>query len=71
MRIGNRTMSTDATLFAVAPHMHQLGIYEKVVAESSLDGEVVMFDGPYDFDDQFFYCIDEFSFAQTPPVSGI
>ena len=121
---GYCTMSIDATVFAVAPHMHQLGIYEKVVAESSLDGDVVLWDGAYDFDDQsydviepvqmaagdrvrvecthenttnldvrfgestlsemcfagiyrypsdgsIFYCIDEFSFAQTPPVSGI
>ena len=32
------TMSSDVTLFAVAPHMHQLGIYEKVTAESSRRG---------------------------------
>jgi hypothetical protein len=121
--VGYCTMSIDATLFAVAPHMHQLGIYERVVAESSIDGDVVLWDGPYNFDDQsydviepvqmaagdrvrvecthenttsqdvrfgestlaemcfaglyrypsdgsVFYCIDEFSFGSTTPVSG-
>jgi hypothetical protein len=52
------TMSNDVTLFAVAPHMHQLGVYEKVVAESGAKGEVTLFDGPYDFDDQSYHLIE-------------
>ena len=30
--IGHCTMSDDFTIFAAAPHMHQLGIYEKAIA---------------------------------------
>jgi hypothetical protein len=52
------TMSSDVTLFAVAPHMHQLGVYEKVVAESATKGEVTLFDGPYNFDDQSYHLIE-------------
>src|SRR6185436_18721682 len=47
---GYCTMSADVTLIAVAPHMHQIGIYEKVTAMSSSAGEVVIHDAPYDFD---------------------
>jgi len=46
------TMTHDATLFAVAPHMHQLGVHFKAVAHSSLMGEVVLSDRPYNFDAQ-------------------
>jgi hypothetical protein len=53
-------MSHDSTLFAVAPHMHQLGIYEKVVVERAFDDDVVLFDGPYDFSEQIIY--------DVPPV---
>jgi len=56
--IGHCTMAEDATLFAVAPHMHQLGIYEKVVAESAAQGEVTLFDGPYDFNRQSYHLMD-------------
>jgi hypothetical protein len=55
---GYCSMSSDVTLFAVAPHMHQLGVYEKVVAESDANGEVTLFDGPYDFDDQSYHLIE-------------
>jgi hypothetical protein len=52
------TMSNDVTLFAVAPHMHQLGVYERVFAESATKGEVTLFDGPYNFDDQSYHLIE-------------
>jgi len=52
------SMSNDVTLFAVAPHMHQLGVYEKVTAESGAKGEVKLFDGPYNFDDQSYHLIE-------------
>src|SRR6185436_14385953 len=58
VHVGFCTMSSDVTVFAVAPHMHQLGIYEKVFAESSVDGEVVLYDGPYDFNEQSSYRVD-------------
>jgi hypothetical protein len=45
----------DATIFAVAPHMHELGTYMKVVAQSASAGDVVLFDGRYSFDWQQVY----------------
>ena len=59
--IGHCTMSSDVTLFAVAPHMHKLGIYEKVVAELASAPEVVLHDAPYDFNEQ--------SYTLIPPVA--
>lgn len=56
--VGHCTMTSDVTLFAVAPHMHQLGIHEKVVAESAGKGEVVLHDAPYSFEEQSFSLID-------------
>ena len=52
---GDCTMTHDSTIFAVSPHMHQLGIYQKVVAHSAMAGEVVLYDGPYSFDEQLVY----------------
>jgi hypothetical protein len=54
---GYCTMPADTTLIAVAPHMHQLGIYEKVTAETSAQGDVVIHDAPYSFDYQSFHLI--------------
>jgi hypothetical protein len=55
---GYCTMKQDTTLFAVAPHMHQLGTYERVFAETA-GGEVTLFDAPYDFDEQSFTSLAE------------
>jgi hypothetical protein len=55
---GYCTMSTDATIFAVAPHMHKLGVYAKIVAERAVGGEAVLYDGSYDFEAQRYYSID-------------
>lgn len=49
---GTCTMTDDATIFAVAPHMHQLGVHLKAVAESSVQGDVVLSDAMYDFENQ-------------------
>lgn len=49
---GDCTQNADVTLFAMMPHMHQLGIHMKVTANSSMDGTVVVHDGDYSFDDQ-------------------
>ncbi len=54
---GYCTMSTDATIFAVTPHMHTLGVYAKIVAERAAGGEAVLYDGPYDFNEQRYYSI--------------
>lgn len=56
--VGNCRMSDDYTLFSVLPHMHQMGRHQKVIAESSIEGDVVLIDEPYDFDEQLIYDID-------------
>jgi hypothetical protein len=56
---GTCTMSGETTLFAVVPHMHALGVHLKVVAHSSVVGDVVLSDQPYDFGSQLTYLLDE------------
>jgi hypothetical protein len=65
---GSCTMNGDVTLFAVGPHMHQLGTHMKVVAESSVDGTVTVHDGPYDFYEQKLYSIDSISMNQGDKI---
>jgi hypothetical protein len=60
---GYCTLTKDSTLFAVAPHMHQLGVHEKVVAETRQFGEVTLFDGPYNFHDQSYKLIQPLQMA--------
>jgi hypothetical protein len=50
--VGRCTVREEAFLFAVTPHMHQLGTHMQLTAHSSLSGEVKMYDRPYDVDDQ-------------------
>jgi len=47
----------DVTIFAVAPHMHKLGVYLKAIGQSSMEGDRVLLDAPYDFDNQSFSII--------------
>ncbi|MEY4581340.1 MAG: hypothetical protein RL701_6043 [Pseudomonadota bacterium] len=49
------TVDHDSTIFAVIPHMHQLGVHLKAVAHSSSMGEVMLSDRPYDFESQTVY----------------
>jgi hypothetical protein len=56
--IGYCTMSEDFTLFAVAPHMHTLGIHETVTAEPESGAPTVLLDQPYDFNEQTYNLID-------------
>jgi hypothetical protein len=67
-QVGSCTMSSDATLFAIQPHMHQLGSHMKVTAESSVDGERVLYDDPYDFEQQLYYHIDPIQMAEGDTV---
>jgi Copper type II ascorbate-dependent monooxygenase, C-terminal domain len=55
---GYCTMSTDATIFAITPHMHKLGVYAKIVAERAAGGEAVLYDGPYNFEEQKYVSIE-------------
>jgi hypothetical protein len=49
---GKCTFLEDATVFAVAAHAHMAATYVKAVAESSIDGTVVLRDAPFSFDSQ-------------------
>jgi copper type II ascorbate-dependent monooxygenase-like protein len=48
---GTCTLAKDTTLFAVAPHMHQLGRHMTVTAKYDDESEI-LFDAAYDFEDQ-------------------
>jgi hypothetical protein len=61
-------MPTAATIFAVLPHMHQLGFHAKVAVSSSLEGERILHDGPYNFDQQLYYPIDPIRVAAGDQV---
>ncbi|MCB9585916.1 MAG: hypothetical protein H6718_11000 [Polyangiaceae bacterium] len=54
---GHCTMTGDVTVFAVIPHMHQLGIHMQVSAETSA-GSQQMVDTDYTFDDQQYHIQD-------------
>ena len=55
---GSCTLGSDATVFNVFPHMHQLGRSMKAVAELMDGSETVLFDGPFEFDAQLRYELD-------------
>ncbi|MBN4050202.1 hypothetical protein JYT28_00440 [Desulfobulbus sp. AH-315-M07] len=57
---GNCTLSEDAFLFAVAPHMHRLGTHMQVIAHSSFSGDELLHDEHYDFEDQQARVLDRF-----------
>jgi hypothetical protein len=52
---GYCTMSLDSTIFAISPHMHLLGTYEKIAVEHAAGGEEVLYDAPYDFNEQRYF----------------
>ena len=56
--VGGCLASSDVTIFAVAPHMHKLGVHLKVVGQSSIEGDRVLLDTPYSFDEQSFSIIE-------------
>jgi hypothetical protein len=51
-------MEQDVTLFAVFPHMHQLGIHLKSTAEPVSGEPRVLIDTPYSFEDQLYYPVN-------------
>ncbi len=55
---GSCAMSHDVTVFAVFPHMHQMGVYLKATAEPATGAARVLTDGPYSFDAQQYYPIE-------------
>jgi hypothetical protein len=66
---GRCTMTQDTTLFAVQPHMHQLGIHMRGVAESSIEGTKVLHDGAFKFDEQLVYSIEPVQMSAGDVVS--
>ena len=49
---GKCTLANAATVFAVSPHMHQLGTHLKATAKRASGAPVTLYDGPYDFNEQ-------------------
>ena len=68
VQTGYCTMSSDVTLFAVAPHMHVLGTHARIAAENADGGESVLFDGPYDFNEQSYHLIPPLALAKGDQV---
>jgi hypothetical protein len=65
---GNCTMDADTKIFAVQPHMHTLGTHQKVTVQSATQGEILLHDGPYTFDEQVYYSMDPVSVAKGDKV---
>ncbi len=55
---GSCAMSHDVTVFAVFPHMHQLGSHMRATAEPATRSATVLVDAPYDFEDQRYYPVE-------------
>jgi len=55
---GGCTLRSDATVYAVGPHMHQTGVYLRATAATS-SGEVLVYEGDYDFEHQVSHDIDD------------
>ncbi len=64
---GQCTQSGATNLFMVNPHMHQLGVHQRVVARRAA-GDVTIHDGAYDFMDQQIYPIDVLPMANGDRV---
>lgn len=54
---GQCTINADATLYAIGPHMHQIGAHMRITA-STAAGQVEIHDAPYDFTHQVVYDIE-------------
>jgi hypothetical protein len=55
---GSCTLRANATLYAVAPHMHQKGVHLRATAMTA-GGERMIYDGDYDFSHQLLHDIDD------------
>jgi hypothetical protein len=55
---GSCTLTADATIFSVGPHMHQKGVHMR--ATVSMNRQVIeLYDGAYDFNHQLVYPVEE------------
>lgn len=55
--VGRCSIGSDATLIAVGPHMHRLGVHQRVVVERAAGSEILL-DQPFSFDDQPYTLVD-------------
>jgi len=55
---GGCTLRSAATLYALAPHMHQKGVHLRATAATS-GGEILIYDGDYDFEHQLLHDVDD------------
>ena len=53
--VGGCTIARDATFYGIMPHMHQTGVAMKVVARSPGVADLVLYDGPFNFDNQIIH----------------
>lgn len=56
--VGGCTIARDATFYGIMPHMHQTGVAMKVVARSPGVADAVLYDGPFDFENQIIHPLD-------------
>jgi hypothetical protein len=68
---GSCTFRRDATIFGVGPHMHQMGVAMQVIAHTANYGDIMLFDGPYDFEDQRGYPLDMLQFKAGDRVDVV
>lgn len=68
-QMGRCTFTGDATVVEIFPHMHQLGSHIRVVAHSTTQGERVLHDADYDFEEQLFYPIEPLEMAEGDHVT--
>lgn len=69
VQTGVCTVDHDYTVFSVMPHMHQMGAYMRVVAHRAQGGDVVLHDGPFDFDNQLSHKLDPLDLKKGDSVS--
>jgi hypothetical protein len=57
LQTGSCPISSDSTVFAIFPHMHQMGTHLKATAVPANGTPRVLHDGPYSFEDQRYYSL--------------
>jgi hypothetical protein len=66
---GKCTIQSDTTVFAVSPHMHQLGKHLKAVATHADGTSITLYDGPYDFYEQRQFTANQLKLEQGDTVA--
>jgi hypothetical protein len=66
---GDCTATTPQTVFAVFPHMHQLGTHFRTLATTAAAGTVVLHDEAYRFDEQRIDPVDPVALARGDKIT--